>query len=111
MAENRCSDAEFAARVLALLPESGVPAGLEARILADFNAVTAKRQRAPSWRAVFAAVWPGMPLWQPGAVLAVSLLCGLLVGSVVPVANTGSDTALVQQVSEAAPALTMLGDL
>ena len=41
------ADAEFATRVLAALPAEAPSAALEVRILADFDAVSARRDRSP----------------------------------------------------------------
>ena len=84
------SDAAFAARVLTGLPGVPVPGTLEARILADFDAVAAKRKASPwAWalhpvRSLRDAVWPSAPAWQPASVFALSLLIGLAAGAFVP---------------------------
>jgi len=115
MANKDASDSEFAARMLVMLPKSDVPHALESRILSDFAAVTARRRPGLRWSlsALAGAVWPGAPLWQPGAVLAASLACGLAMGAFVPASNTVQETpaAPSQPFSEASPALNMLGDL
>ena len=111
-------DALFAARVLAGLPSDPVPGTLEARILADFDAVAAKR-KAPLWalalrpaRRLRDVVWPSAPAWQPASVFALSLLIGLAAGSLVPTSaltsvNSGqNETAAVDTV----PDLDLSGD-
>ncbi len=86
-------DAAFADGVLKALPSVAVPPELEARILADFNAVAAKR--APGAVSRFMqrlrdAAWPGAPLWKPASILALSLLIGLTAGAFVPAADLTS---------------------
>jgi len=112
------SDAAFAARVLTGLPDVPVPGVLEARILADFDAVAAKRKA--SLRALVLhpvqslrdAVWPGAPAWQPASILALSLLIGLAAGTLVPssaltsVSSVQDETAAVDTV----PDLNLSGD-
>jgi hypothetical protein len=85
-------EAAFADGVLKALPGVAVPPGLEARILADFDAVAAKR--APGsvsrfLRRLRDAIWPGAPLWKPASILALSLLIGLTAGAFVPAAALG----------------------
>ena len=80
-------DAVFANAILKSLPEPAVPGGLEARILADFDRVSARRgsglaQRlAQRWGEL---LWPGAPVWQPVSALALSLVIGLTAGALVP---------------------------
>ena len=111
-------DAAFAARVLAELPDVPTPGALEARILADFDAVAAKRRA--SLRALLLhpavslrdAVWPGAPAWKPASVFALSLLIGLAAGTLVPssaltsVNSAQDETAAVDTV----PNLDLSGD-
>lgn len=117
--KSKTEDAAFVARALAHLPSPEVSLALQARILADFDAVAARRRRRPlallkSWTA---ALKPGMPLWQPGAVLVASLVCGLIVGALAAPAHTpaatlatSADTATTGT-SDTIPAFVMLGDL
>jgi hypothetical protein len=99
------SDEEFADRALRVLPGVGAAhVGLEARILADFDALARKRRFG--WRArlhdLSALIWPGAPLWQPGAVFAAALIFGLATGALVPSSSgqttTDGDTMQVQLV-------------
>ena len=83
-------DAEFATRVLAELLSVPVPGSLESRILADFDAVAAKR-KSSRWavlthplRSLRDALWPNAPAWKPASILALSLLFGLVMGALVP---------------------------
>jgi hypothetical protein len=78
-------DAEFAARALAMLPVAAVPPALARRVLADYDAVLARRAapRRPL-AAVAAFFWPGVPAWKPATVLAAALLIGLAAGALVP---------------------------
>lgn len=110
MSEGRNSwteDAAFADVVLKTLPSVAVPPQLEARILADFDAVAAERapgalsRLAHRWRDV---IWPGAPLWKPASMLALSLLVGLMAGAFVPSpaseqTNTASDSQSVLDMS------------
>jgi hypothetical protein len=111
---DRPTDAEFVERVLALMPAAGVPPSLEDRILADFVAVTARGRCGPGpLRSLAAALWPGASLWQPGAILAASLICGLTIGvAVAPGTSSTADPSVTMQlVAETVPAFDMLGDL
>jgi len=111
------ADAAFATRALAALPVAKPSAVLENRILADFDAVAAKRKRAPwqvatRWVRRFGdAVWPGAPAWQPVTILALSLLLGLAAGTQVPAsAVTTSETSNQTLTLDAAPVLELSGD-
>ncbi|HEY0283405.1 MAG TPA: hypothetical protein VGC27_12370 [Rhizomicrobium sp.] len=112
------SDAAFAARALTELPSVPVPGTLEARILADFDAVAAKR-KASLWARVLRparglrdAIWPDAPAWKPASVFALSLLIGLAAGTLVPssaLSGAGSvqdETAVLDTV----PNLDIFGD-
>lgn len=90
-----------------------VPPGLERRIMAGFDAVVAPPPRLTPSRLtrvcstqvhrILDAVWPGVPLWQPVAALAFSLICGLTVGGLLPsigLTVATSDTSL--QISDIA---------
>ncbi|MDE2630705.1 MAG: hypothetical protein KGM97_06915 [Alphaproteobacteria bacterium] len=81
------ADAEFAARLMKELPSAPVSGTLQARILADFDAVAAKR-KFPLWtrplRALRDAVWPSAPVWKPASVFALSLAIGLAAGTLIP---------------------------
>ena len=114
------SDAAFAARVLSGLPSVPVPGTLEARILADFDAVAAKRKASPwAWalhpvRSLRDAVWPDAPAWQPASVFALSLLIGLAAGAFVPSSDVLPDGSSVQSQSlayDTAPALDLAKDI
>lgn len=94
MGENE-QDAKFVNDLLRRLPTTPVSSALEARILADFDAVAAKRKPgallrlARHWRD---RVWPGAPVWQPISLLAVSLAIGLMAGTLVPTSTLTSTT-------------------
>ena len=85
--------------VLDRLPAVPVDPALEARILASFDDVTARRGRSIGYAlyrlaARFRdAVWPGVPAWQPAAVLAASLLIGVGVGTYIPFEDLALDSA------------------
>jgi hypothetical protein len=89
----RTDDARFAEDILKGLPTAAVPAGLEARILADFDRVR------PGRRSAFLArlgerLWPGAPAWQPASVLALSLAIGLMAGTFVPSPTVTTDQVI-----------------
>jgi hypothetical protein len=93
------ADAAFAARTLAVLPAITPAPALEARILAQFDAVAARRARTP-WAATTRtmrrfgdAIWPGVPVWQPASILALSLLIGLAAGTLVPAWSGTNETS------------------
>jgi hypothetical protein len=118
---NDGADAVFASRMAARLPRGEVPPALTARIMADFDRATARRNL--SWRRVLAdLLWPGAPLWRPGMVLAASLFLGLTAGFAVPAAPPAAGESAAtqtqqqqqqqqQQWTDTSPALDMLGDL
>jgi len=112
------SDAAFAARVLTGLPGVPVPGTLEARILADFDAVAAKR-KASLWTWVLRpaqslrdAVWPGVPAWQPASIFALALLIGLTAGTLVPSSALTSAGAVQDETAavDTVPNLDLSGD-
>lgn len=82
-------------------------AALSARILADFDAVSAKRARWSLSRLVD-AIWPGAPVWKPAAALGLSLMIGLGVGALLPIYNAPDDMSVALDVS---PGLDFGGEL
>lgn len=91
---NEMDDKIFAEKLIKALPTTAVSSALEARILADFDRISARRSRgligfAEGWAA---RLWPGAPLWQPASVLALSLAIGLMAGAFVPSFNSASTT-------------------
>ena len=81
--------------ILKELPSVAVPAALQARILADFDA-------RPRRRGLLARlgdlVWPGVPGWRPATALAAALVLGLTVGNYVPLddlTNGGEQAASI----------------
>lgn len=71
------------------LPGVAVTPALQARILADFDRVAARRW---SLRAMFDAVWPGVPVWRPATVLAAALVIGIAAGIYVPLEDSAEQT-------------------
>lgn len=72
-------DREFAMRAMARLRGDVPPAGMRQRLLGAYDATRG------GWPARLAALlWPGMPLWAPGAAFAVALLLGIGVGVALP---------------------------
>ncbi len=104
MSENR-NDAQFTQEIFRALPTTAVPAGLEARILADFDRVAVRRS---GWFGRLGAqLWPGAPAWQPASALALSLVIGLVAGGFMPspqAASTNSDQ-MVTAALDAAPVM------
>jgi hypothetical protein len=92
MSENeRMDDARFAQQILKLLPGAAVPAALEARILGDFDRVAVRPGKVTAMLArIGERLWPGVPVWQPASVLAVSLVMGLTAGALLPSPGTAA---------------------
>jgi hypothetical protein len=87
-------DAMWADALLKELPSVPATAGLERRILADFDRVAARR--GGSWLAgLFAQVWPGVPVWRPAAVFGLALMIGVVAGSYVPFEDTTEQAATI----------------
>jgi hypothetical protein len=84
------SDRAFADRTFRHLPAVTPSPGLEAALLAAYDAWNAERPRG--WWAARKAglsgfcetVWPGAPLWAPVSALAVALLVGAGIGAALP---------------------------
>lgn len=119
MTNERKTDAEFVARLLAkdAFPGQPAPASghLSDRILADFDRIATRRRRGlfAVLRAGLQMAWPGASLWQPGMALAASLACGLIVGAMMapsPAADA-SVVATSQTADTTIPVSDMLGDL
>jgi hypothetical protein len=73
-------DRDFAARTLARLGALAPPPGLERRLLAAY----ATQARPGVLNRLAGLIWPGMPVWAPGAAFAAALLVGLGVGMAMP---------------------------
>ena len=118
MAEDNSNgdDAAFTMRVLSTLPPVAPTDALQERVLADFDAVAAKRRRSPRFaamrlvRKLSDAVWPGVPLWQPVSIFALSLLIGLAAGTQMPVSAATGDASGSAQTLDVAPDLDISGD-
>ena len=110
--KQRMDDAAFAEAILKSLPTTAIPAGLQARILADFDRVAARRKSglahrlAKRWSEL---LWPGAPVWQPVSVLALSLALGLTAGTFVPAVAASSVTS--DQVVSALDTTTAVAEL
>lgn len=117
MMQKHLSDAEFADRAFQSLKDGplAVSDGLEARLMADFDAVLARRTRRPAhrFRVWVQAIHPDMKLWQPGLALTASLIIGLTTGALLPAASgsTSRPATKVQVAAAELPALAMSGDL
>ncbi|MGD0143554.1 MAG: hypothetical protein ABSC92_10370 [Rhizomicrobium sp.] len=96
---------------IAAISSSGA---LQARILADFDTVSAGRARPLAVRIgvflarVSDAAWPGAPAWKPAAVLGLSLMIGLGVGALLPVYGPADDMSAALDVPQG---LDVGGDL
>ena len=84
------SDRRFAEQALAKLPAVTPSSGLEAALLAAYDAWQRERVQGP-WAAFKAGlgrfsqtIWPGAPLWAPAAAFAASLLVGATLGAFLP---------------------------
>lgn len=96
MGENEQNDdAAYAAEMIRHLPTTPVPAALEARILADFDRISAAAGHSLAWRLAARwrdRLWPDAPVWQPAGLLAASLVIGLLAGAFVPASSLSTTT-------------------
>ena len=94
---NTMDDAGWLDGLIKAQPTVAVPAELEARLLASFDEVTAKREAsvgaaiAKLGGRVRDAVWPGAPAWKPASVLALSLAVGVFAGNYLPLGDVVSD--------------------
>lgn len=78
--------AEFVKNALARLPEPALPAGLNARIMAAFDA---RQAHKGLWARLCEIVWPGAPLWAPASAFGAALLLGVTLGAVLPTMANG----------------------
>ena len=86
----RLEEARHLDRLLDRLPSADPSPALQARILADADRLLPPVDGRPSrrgvglWRRLLdgigPALWPGLPAWQPSAVLGLSLAAGLALG-------------------------------
>ena len=84
-------DAVWTTETLKALPTVPVPAALQQSILASFDAVIARRQAGAIAR-FRDFVWPGAPAWRPAVALALSLVIGVAVGTLVPLEGAMADS-------------------
>src|ERR1700760_1354757 len=89
---NTDQDTMWVENALKTLPAVPVPAGLEARILADFDAV-AVRRRSSLLARFRDAVWPGAPVWRPAFVFGTALVIGLTAGILVPLEEASAESS------------------
>jgi hypothetical protein len=61
-----------------------ISAGLESRVLADFDRLQRRWSLRKSLVSAADIVWPGAPLWQPAAVFGLALAVGIAVAIVAP---------------------------
>ncbi len=101
-------DARDTDGALHILTPSESASALAARVLADFDRLSANRTKTP-WldtKRIAArlrdTIWPGVPIWQPVFAFSISLIAGLAVGAVVPLELYGQ--------SPSAPELSQLID-
>jgi hypothetical protein len=86
-------DAVWLDGALKSLPTVPVSPALQQSILASFDAVTARRHAGFSGalRRTAAAIWPGVPAWRPAAALALSLVVGVMAGTLLPLESAMAD--------------------
>ena len=86
-------DAEWLDDVLTVMPTVPVTVALQSNILASFDAVIVRRDAgfAGAVRQLAATVWPGAPAWRPAAVLAFSLVVGVMAGTLMPLEDAMAD--------------------
>ena len=87
---SEASDAVWLEGILRQLPSVPVTPGLQARVLASFDAANGRRRLGLLER-LSAAIWPGAPAWQPAAVLGASLVIGIGVGLLLPLEEALAD--------------------
>jgi hypothetical protein len=84
------SDQAFADRAFKRLPPGAPVPGLEAALLAAYDAWNAGRPRGrwTAWKAGLhgfsETIWPGAPVWAPASAFAAALLVGAGLGAVLP---------------------------
>jgi hypothetical protein len=88
------SEADFVSRALARLPEVLPPPGLNARLLAAYDA-----RAWGLWVRICDLVWPGVPAWAPTSAFAAALLAGVALGAVLPTAADDTRFSLDQPTS------------
>jgi hypothetical protein len=88
-------DAVWTTGLLKNLPSVPVPAELQQHILASFDAVSARRHDGfgGAMRRFAGTVWPGVPAWRPAAVLAFSLVIGVIAGTAIPLEGAMADNS------------------
>jgi hypothetical protein len=101
---NDAGDAAWLSGIMRELPSVPVTPALQARLLATFDSVSARRDFGPvgALRRLGEAIWPGAPAWQPVAVLAASLAIGIAAGSLLPL-----EEALADGVDQPAAAIAL----
>jgi len=105
-------NAGFADRLLKALPTTAVSPALEARILADFDRVAHGHGGMARFAARWAdRLWPGAPLWQPVAALALSLVIGLAAGTFVPTSTSSTTTDQSFAVADTSSVMDLYKDL
>lgn len=84
------SDQAFVERAVKRLPPAAPAPGLEAALLAAYDAWSARRPtgRWFAWKAGLRrfseVIWPGAPVWAPASALAAALLVGAGLGAALP---------------------------
>lgn len=131
MSKNAWDDRDFVDLLVQqsrALDAKPVPPALERRIMAGFDAVVAPHHNksrpsrfrltlgnsalghSSSAQRILDAVWPGVPLWQPVAALAFSLICGLTVGGLLPSTGSAVATSDTLQISDIATDQELSGE-
>lgn len=97
------ADRDFVDRALRRLPRPVLSPGLEAALMAGYDAWNAERNKGlwaavkASLRGVSEMIWPGAPLWAPVSVLAAALLVGAGVGAALPAAQAEQSAFSLEQ--------------
>ena len=89
--------------ILGNLPGVAAEPALQARILADFDRVAARRWRFGRF---FDAMWPGVPLWRPATVMAAALAIGIAAGVYIPLED-GAEQATSSIAFDAPPSFDL----
>jgi hypothetical protein len=95
------------------LPAVGPSNALQARILQDFEIALKPKVRSASLPRRFVGaserlrdyVWPGVPVWQLASALAISLVIGIVAGTIIPAELMGHDESEQLLVLDSGPSL------
>jgi len=100
---------ERLAALLNAAPHVEASADLRDRILQSYDAIMARPTLRNIIVQVSNVIWPGVPMWQPGAALAASLMIGVVAGHFVPYGNVPSSSGDETVFSLNGPSMLDLG--